>query len=50
VCAEPEEFARVAYGAIKDFADHDRSNELAEARRVASKEQKAAMRRIAAQP
>ncbi len=50
VSTEPDEFARVAYGAIKDFADHDRSKALAEARRVASKAQKAAMRRIAAQP
>jgi hypothetical protein len=48
--AEPDEFARLARGAIADFADGDRSKALTEARRVASKEQKAAIKRIAKEP
>ncbi len=47
--AEPEEFARLALGASRDFADYDRGKLLTEARRVASKEQKAALRKLTTQ-
>ncbi len=47
-CAEAEEFARLAFGAVHDFADYDRAKVLTEARRVASKEQKAALNKLTA--
>jgi len=42
--APPEAFARGVDHAITDFADHERPRHLAAARRVASAEQKAALR------
>jgi hypothetical protein len=42
--AGPEDFAREVDAAIKDFAQHDRTSLLTEARRFASEEQKAALR------
>jgi len=41
--AEPDEFARLALGAIGDFADYDRGKGITHARRFASKQQKAAL-------
>jgi hypothetical protein len=46
--APAEEFAREVDRAISDFADYERSKILAAARRVASAEQKAALRRLPA--
>jgi hypothetical protein len=45
---QAEDFAREVDRTISDFADHDRSRHLAAARRVASAEQKAALRRLPA--
>jgi hypothetical protein len=42
--ASPEGFAREVGRAIKDFADHERPRHLTAARRVASAEQKTALR------
>jgi hypothetical protein len=44
--AGPEEFAREVEPAIRDFAEFDRSSLLTEARRLASEEQKAALRAL----
>jgi len=44
--ASPEDFARAVGRAIKDFADHERPRHLTAARRVASAEQKAALRAL----
>ena len=44
--ASPEEFAREVDRAIKDFSDYDRPRHLTAARRVASTEQKAALRAL----
>lgn len=45
--ALPEEFAREVDRAIKDFSDYERPRHLTAARRVASAEQKAALRALA---
>jgi hypothetical protein len=45
--ASGDEFAREVDRAITDFSDYDRRHQLAAARRVASVEQKAALRRTA---
>lgn len=44
--APPEEFAREVHRAIKDFAEYERPRHLTAARRVASAEQKAALRAL----
>ena len=46
--ASPEDFAREVGRAIGDFADHERPRHLTAARRVASAEQKAALRALPA--
>lgn len=46
--ASGDEFARGIDRAIADFANHDRARHLAAARRVASAEQKVALRRVPA--
>lgn len=43
--ASPDEFAREVHRAIRDFADYERPRHITAARRVASAEQKAALRR-----
>jgi hypothetical protein len=43
--ASPDEFAREVHRAIRDFAEYERPRHLTAARRVASAEQKAALRR-----
>ncbi len=45
----PEEFAREVDRVIEDFSEYDRAKHLAAARRVASAEQKAALRRLSAE-
>lgn len=47
--ASGDEFARGIDRAIADFANHDRARHLAAARRVASAEQKVALRRLSTQ-
>jgi hypothetical protein len=44
--ATPEEFAREVDRVIEDFSEYDRAKHLTAARRVASAEQKAALRRL----
>jgi hypothetical protein len=44
--ASPDEFAREVHRAIRDFAEYERPRHITAARRVASAEQKAAMRRL----
>ena len=47
-CASPADFAREVDRTIKDFADYERPRHLTAARRVASAEQKAALRALPA--